>query len=216
VEFRNESADERLNRGPINNDNLAFHSDRSDVTALLCCQPAASGGETKVVSSLRLHQELLQNYPDLMECLYQPFYYAKALWEKYSADDLVYPMPVFTVKDGHFACRYLRPLIDRAYANHPTLSLSSKQQAALAKLEELANHHLLNVELCLAVGDLLLINNHTTLHARNAFVDHADAKRLLLRSWLATPTSRPLHSCYLPLFGNCEAGTLRGGFICEN
>ena len=212
VEVKEGSTDTRFNRGPFNNESLGFHSDRTDVTALLCCVQAHVGGETKLVNSPRLHQELLLHYPDLLECLYQPFYYAKANWETHLADDYVYPLPVFTWQEGYFACRYLKPLIDKAYSVNQSITLSSKQIFALAKLEELANNDLFNIEIHLKPGDLLLLNNHTTLHARNRFVDNPGSKRLLLRAWVATSNSRPLHPYYLPLFGTCEAGSLRGGF----
>ena len=44
------------------------------------------------------------------------------------------------------------------------------------------------------VGDIQLLNNHTTLHARTDFedFDEPERKRRLLRLWLNLPNGRPL------------------------
>ena len=43
-------------------------------------------------------------------------------------------------------------------------------------------------------GDFQILNNRTTLHSRQEFVDHAEAdqKRLMLRIWMITPDGRPV------------------------
>ena len=71
-------------------------------------------------------------------------------------------------------------------------------------------------ELCLEAafepGDLQLINNHVTYHARGAFEDDSnDQGRLLLRLWLSVPNSRPLPAGHEILWGAIEPGALRGG-----
>ena len=41
-------------------------------------------------------------------------------------------------------------------------------------------------------GDIQLLNNYTTLHARTSYEDDPAYKRLLLRQWLNVPGGRPL------------------------
>jgi hypothetical protein len=62
-------------------------------------------------------------------------------------------------------------------------------------------------------GDVLFLNNWTTLHRRTAFKDYEDPylKRHLLRVWLSMPNSRPLDDSFQANFGAVEAGSLRGG-----
>jgi hypothetical protein len=57
------------------------------------------------------------------------------------------------------------------------------------------------------------LNNHLIYHARTRYDDYPekDRKRLLLRLWLAVPGSRPLPRGYELLFGDIEAGAVRGG-----
>ena len=59
-------------------------------------------------------------------------------------------------------------------------------------------------------GELQLLDNFATWHARAAFRD-GDARRLLLRLWLATPQSPELPEPFGPLYGATDAGSVRGG-----
>ena len=49
-----------------------FHTDGADIIGLLCLHRAASGGESKLVSSWALYNELLDRRPDLLDALYEP------------------------------------------------------------------------------------------------------------------------------------------------
>src|SRR5258705_10985390 len=44
---------------------LRFHTDRIDVVALLCVRQAQAGGQSKVVSSVAVHNPILARPPDL-------------------------------------------------------------------------------------------------------------------------------------------------------
>jgi len=63
-------------------------------------------------------------------------------------------------------------------------------------------------------GDLVLLNNHVTYHARTEYRDHPEPerKRHLLRLWLSVPNSRPLPEGWSALFHDRRAGAVRGGF----
>ena len=62
-------------------------------------------------------------------------------------------------------------------------------------------------------GEILFLNNWTTLHRRTAFEDFKDPlkKRHLLRIWLSMPNSRPIDQAFISNFGAVGAGELRGG-----
>jgi hypothetical protein len=57
------------------------------------------------------------------------------------------------------------------------------------------------------------LNNHVIYHARTPYEDgpDPDQRRLLYRIWLSMPNSRPLPQAFRTLFGDVEAGALRGG-----
>ena len=67
------TSDDPRFRGPASRRRLSFHTDRCDVIAFACLQPAQSGGESFVVSSVTLHEELRVSQPDVLEVLSQPF-----------------------------------------------------------------------------------------------------------------------------------------------
>ena len=89
--------------------------------------------------------------------------------------------------------------------------LTRAQNEALDLYGDLSEELALNMEF--EPGDIQLLNNHLTYHARTRYDDfeEKEKKRLLLRLWLAVPGSRPLPPGYELLFGSIEAGAVRGG-----
>ncbi len=59
----------------------SFHTDNAfgetipDLVGLLCLRPAVKGGHSQLISAITVHNELLNHHADLLECLYQPFYF---------------------------------------------------------------------------------------------------------------------------------------------
>ncbi len=199
-------------RGPMSRKRLSFHTDRCDVIAFLCIQPAAEGGETFVVSSVTLRDEMLRRDPVALETLSRPFPYLRHTVDRGNATPYC-ELPVFSEYDGHFAGHFLRVLIDRADRSENAPSLTEAQRSALDRLESLAEDPNLHVSFRLEPGDVLLLNNWTTLHRRSEFVDADDPeqRRHLLRIWLSAAGSRPIDPCFSEHFGATAAGALRGG-----
>ena len=54
-------------------DKQVFHTDAGDVIALLCLEPAAEGGESKLSSSWKVYNELAESRPDLIRTLAEPW-----------------------------------------------------------------------------------------------------------------------------------------------
>lgn len=211
---KSNNADASLSRGPFSNDSLQFHSDRCDVTVLLCLQQAKYGGETLIASSQHIHNKIYEQSPLLLRQLYLPYYFARAQWEKEIYDKQYYEMPIFSFYKGYFASRYMRPLIDEAQQIDGVPKLTVNQKNALSLLETIANDTNTHIGLRLEPGDILFFNNLTTFHARNAYQDNVEevSKRHLLRLWLSSFNNRPVSHYYEPLFGNIGAGELRGGY----
>lgn len=199
-------------RGPMSSKRLSFHTDRCDVIAFLCIQPAQQGGETFVVSSAALRDELERRNPHALETLKRPFPYLRHTVD--SGNPKRYcELPVFSERDGYFAAHFLRVLIDRADDSDDAPSLTSQQREALDTLEAVAEDPALHVSFHIEPGDVLLLNNWTTFHRRSEFVDAQEPalRRHLLRIWLSMPNSRPLIDAFADHFGAVESGVLRGG-----
>lgn len=208
--------DDPRTRGPNTNKKLSFHTDRCDVIAFLCWKQARTGGENELVSSLQLYNEIARRRPDLLEVLREPFVYKRHTVDL--GNELPYvEQPVFSFRDGQFACSFLRVLIDRAHADPDLPNLSGQQIEALDFLERVAGEPGMAFHFRQEPGDVLLLNNWVTLHRRSAFedFDDPDEKRCLFRIWLSMPNSRPLDPRFAANFGATGAGEIRGGFKTE-
>ena len=204
--------DDKRARGPNTRKRLSFHTDRCDVIAFLCLKKAKSGGENFVVSSMAVFNHILDTRPDLLEVLMQPFYYIRHTVD--SGNEFPFcQQPIFSFTEGHFACSFLRVLIDRAHHSDELPDLTPVQIEALDYLEAVCEDPKMHVRFYQEPGDILLLNNWTTLHRRSEFVDHdePEKKRHLLRVWLSMPNSRPISPLFKDNFGETAAGSIRGG-----
>lgn len=206
------SNDPRI-RGPNTNKKLSFHTDRSDVIAFLCWKPAKAGGENELVSSLHLYNEIARRRPDLLEALMEPYVYKRHTVD-FGNQRTYCEQPIFSFRDGFFACSFLRVLIDRAHADPDLPNLTEKQIEAMDFLEEVAGEEAQSCRFMQERGDILLLNNWVTLHRRSAFEDFDDPgeKRRIFRVWLSMPNSRPIDARFEANFGATGAGEVRGGF----
>lgn len=214
LSIRNESYDQDDNRtrGPNTNRKLGFHTDRCDVIGFLCLQPAKSGGENHVVSSPEVEKIIHKERPDLHRTLCQPFPYKRHTVDR--GNNLPYcEQPIFSWKDSYFACSYLRVLIERADQDYECPDLSNEQRDAIDFFDSICERETLQKRFTLKAGEILFLNNWTTLHRRTAFDDfeEPEKRRHLLRVWLSVPNSRPLDESFRANFGSIEAGALRGG-----
>ena len=189
---------------------LRFHTDRADVVGLLCVRQARAGGISKIVSSVAINNTILERRPDLHALLHQDYYRTRE-GEERGGDRRWYALPVFGVRDERFTSQYSRTFVEAAQRIPELPRITAAQDEALDLLAEVAEE--LCFEMELRAGDIQLLNNHVTYHARTAFEDdeRSGRDRLLYRLWLSMPNSRALPPGFEVLWGRIEAGALRGG-----
>jgi hypothetical protein len=194
----------------LSNGALRFHTDRCDVVGLLCVRQADTGGRSLLCSSVTVHNEMLRRRPDLLDELFENVYRSR-LGEEKGGAEMVYPLPIFGVRDGKFTSHYSQTYIEAAQLLPGVPQLRAAQGEALALLTALAKQ--LSFEMTLEPGDMQFLNNHVVYHARTPFTDDptADRSRLLYRIWLTMPNSRALPEGHEVLWRNVEAGMPRGG-----
>ena len=194
----------------LSNGALRFHTDRTDVVALLCVNQAASGGVSTICSSVSVMNEMLRRRPDLARLLFEPWFRSRHGEEAELADD-VYVLPIFGLREGHFTSHFSLTYIEAAQTVAGVPKLTPAQQEALHQLLAIAGE--LAFEMVLEPGDIQFLNSHVTYHGRTPFEDDRPAgrERLLMRLWLAMPNSRPLPHDHAVLWRNVEAGAVRGG-----
>jgi len=182
-----------LARGYATANEAKFHIDLTDVVGLLCLRQAKEGGHSRIASSVSVLNAVLRERPDLLPLLRDGFPWDRRDEHGDGESPEGPRMPIFSERDGQWACRYNRGFIEAPWRRRgePTPAHVSEAldfiDAAAARPEHV-------LEMDFQPGDIQLLSNDTILHARTAFTDHpeADRKRLLLRIWLQMREPRPL------------------------
>ena len=173
----------------------SFHTDMAgDIVALLCLRVSATGGASRVASSMAVYNALLERYPHYVEVLYRIF---AVDWrgEERPGTSPVYREPIYAALNGRLACSF-QPRLIRSAQLKTGVQLTALEEEAIATVERIAE------ELCFDIdfepGDIQLINNYAILHGRTAYDDHVepDRRRHLLRLWLNRSGSRELPDAF--------------------
>jgi hypothetical protein len=178
---------------------LPFHCDGSDLVGLMCLENGRSGGLSAVANSVRIHNQLVVERPDLAASLYDPLPYDYR-GEEPSGGLPYYLVPVFTEWEGRLFVRCIPPYIWASQRHHEAPRLTDIQQEALLTVVQMADDPVNHVLMDLQPGDMQFINNYHVFHGRTAYQDDRGAGHIrhLKRLWLETTvlTSRP------PYFSN--------------
>ena len=163
-----------------------FHTDGADIIGLLCLHGAASGGESRIVSSGAVYNEMLARRPDLLDVLYRPM-----CWDRQGDDDAGgqrwFELAPITDLEGTARIFYIGWYIRDAQRHADVPRLTNEQMQAMELLESIANDPSFHLEMDFEPGDVQLLNNGRILHSREAYEDDDDPaqRRHLLRLWLA-------------------------------
>jgi hypothetical protein len=190
-----------------------FHTDSCDVVALLCLAEARRGGDSLLVSSTTIFNEMRRRRPDLLSCLFEPLATDRR-GEVPRGMKPYFEIPVFTWHEGFLTAIYQRQYIDSAQRFADAPRLSPRHVEALDLFDALAEDPALNLSMRLEPGDVQFVHNHTLLHDRTAFEDWPEParRRHLLRLWLAAPGARPLPEVFAQRYGSTTVGE-RGGIV---
>ena len=181
-------------RGYQTNQRMDFHTDMLpiDVLGLFCLRTAKSGGASKLTSALTIHNVLREERPDLLEVLYGLFHLD---WrgEEPMGEKPWFSIPMFSACQGRITSRicslvYYESASRFGEQYRPT----PLQREALLAVQEIANRPELMLTMDFQEGDIQLINNHTMMHAREAYEDYPEPERQrhLLRMWIAVPDGK--------------------------
>ena len=200
-------------RGYNTNAELDFHCDFCDLVGLLCINQSMRGGQSIILSSMAVHDEIGRRRPDLLKLLYEPFHYSYQ-GAQAPGDAPWFECPIFAFKNGRFASRCNRKNVTAAHADFPEIPpLTTQQVEALDLFEEVVRDPALCYSMDFQPGDIQLMNNHVTLHSRTSFEDWPDParRRHLLRLWLALPQGQELPDGYKDGYKATTSATVRGG-----
>jgi hypothetical protein len=164
---------------------LGFHSDGSDLVALLCIRQGRSGGENRLVSTTALYNEILRRRSDLVPLLYEPFYWDRND-EQSEGEDPFFQLPICRFHEGHLTFFYIPWYIRKAQRHPQVPRLTPEQIELLDLIDEIAEDPAFHVEMRLEPGEINYLKNNAVLHARTEFLDfdEPERKRHLVRLWL--------------------------------
>lgn len=134
----------------------------------LCIRPAAKGGESKLLDTWSLLDELANNDPKLLDQLFmRP--------RKMEFSTLTVRRPTFTLNEGYLMCTHPPLVAKRDPVGRKWFALVNASPVRTLKLD---------------AGDILVNHNHRVLHGRTAFSDSA-RELIRIHVWLPRPLSAP-------------------------
>ncbi len=172
------------------NVNINFHCDAADVVGLLCLHKAKQGGQSRIVSSVAVYNELLRQRPDLVDRLYEPF-----LMDTKGEGGVQYlPVRPCAFDSGTLRTFYHTDYFRSAVDRHGNSVLSNEDRELLDLYNAIADSPDMYLDMDLQPGDAQLLSNHTIMHARTDYEDYPEPERRrhLLRLWISLPASRSI------------------------
>lgn len=193
------------------NERQTFHTDSSDVVALLCLNEAREGGDSLLVSAVTIFNEIRRDRPELLPYLFDRIATDRR-GEVPAGEKPYFTIPVFSWHEGFLTVMYQRQYLESAQRFPDAPRLTARHIEALNLFDALANDPRLHISMRLRRGDMQFVYNHSMLHDRSGFVDwpEPDRRRHLLRLWLTIPGDRPLPDYFAQRYGSIEIGN-RGG-----
>ncbi|MCP5025830.1 MAG: TauD/TfdA family dioxygenase [Actinomycetia bacterium] len=164
-------------------DNIQYHVDGASVVGLLCLRTALEGGASRLVSSVTVHNEVWRRRPDLVPDLFGRFPIDRRNEER-PGEDPYWMMPMARWDGDRLRTFYHADYMGSSQRHDSAPRFSPAQQELLALIDEIGADPDIHLEMNLEPGDIQLISNEVTLHARTAYVDRPGSKRHLLRLWL--------------------------------
>ena len=165
---------------------IDFHCDAADAVGLLCLQTAKTGGQSRIVSSTSVFNEICLQRPDLVSRLFEPFMLDRR-GEEQQGEAGYFPIPPcrFTPEKGlqtFYHSEYFR-----SAERHSDVDIDAAARDILDTYDALCLEPDLQLDMWLEPGDMQFISNHVTIHSRTAYEDwpEPERKRHLLRLWLS-------------------------------
>jgi hypothetical protein len=165
-----------------------FHTDGADVIGLICLNGAKSGGESRIVSSVRVFQTLRERRPDLAALLFEPWWFAIPGGPARGLPAAM-PRSIATFDGAKLETFFIGWYIRNAQLFDSVPKLTDAQRELLEVYEGIANDPALYLDMHFRPGDVQWLRNAFVLHKRTAYEDfpEPERKRHLLRLWLSAP-----------------------------
>ena len=174
-----------------------YHNDNAfdlppDFVALFCLQTAREGGVSGLISFETVYNLLLEEYPDVLPRLYEPFYFDRQM-EHAPDDERLSFKPIFESDGERVFANYSPSLVVQGYEmKNEVMDVSTR--AATDALKKVSGRAGLGKTFDFERGQIQIVNNKRLGHRRTAFRDWSEPERRrhLVRIWLRE-TGRPFY-----------------------
>ncbi len=187
--------DNPTGRGYLMDVELRSHTDFHEILSLASYTKSAEGGASGLVSSLAIHNVMLEECPHHLKALYEGYYLGSNGGPATLFNEKT---PVFSNVDGNVSC-FNQGLFYIFAAKARGEELPPEFTVAIKALNEIAARPGLRADFMLEPGEMVFFHNFTTMHSRTSFHDSETQKRLLLRLWLNVENGRAMHPAYIAM-----------------
>ena len=176
-------------RSSKTNGGQSYHCDNTfnlppDFGGLIWLQTAKKGGTSGLISLETVYNLLLEEFPEYLPRLYQPFYYDRQ--GEHAPDDLRWSYkPVFE-SDGDRINAYFNPRrVEHGYEMRG-LEMDDETRRAINALQRVSERSGLGKDFIFERSQIQIVNNKRLAHRRTAFRDwpEPERRRHLVRMWL--------------------------------
>ena len=184
-------------RSSTTNGGQGFHNDNAfnlppNFVSLFCLQTAMKGGISGIVSFESVYNKLLEDHGELLERLYQPFYFDRQMEHAPDAERLSFK-PIFEVDGEELNVNFSPRLVEHGYEMRGEKPDAEARAAidALCRTTEIDN---LCKRFTFEQGQIQVVNNRRLGHRRTAFRDwdEPEKRRHLVRIWIRK-SGRPFY-----------------------
>lgn len=182
-DYNEETADPMVRRYRTTG-NIDFHCDAADAVGLLCMQPAKTGGQSRIVSSVAVFNEVFRRAPDLVGRLFEPFWLDRRNEERTGQPGYLPIVPCCWDNSDGLKTFYHSEYF-RSAERFDDIEIDSSAKQLLDLYDEISASEEFHLDMWLQTGDMQFVSNHTTMHARTHYEDWEEPKRKrhLLRLW---------------------------------
>jgi alpha-ketoglutarate-dependent taurine dioxygenase len=184
-------------RSSTTNEGQGYHTDNSfnlppEYVALFCLRPAMEGGVNGVISFPAAHNNMLEQHPDLLARLYEPFYFDRQQ-EHAPEDSPISQAPIFRYDGERLHTQFADMLVYAGY-DVADVELDAKGRAAIEALSKIIEAPEARHDFVFEPGQIQIVDNRQLGHRRTAYTDwpEPDQRRHLVRLWVRN-SGRPFY-----------------------
>ena len=173
----------------FSNQGQTYHTDNSynlppNYVSLLCLETAKEGGLSGLISFYTTHNIMLNEYPEVLQRLYEPFWFERHR-EHAPNDNLVSRKPMFEYDGKTLGVSLGLSRINDGYKLMKEI-LDDETATALDTLGKVLERPGLGKTFTFSRGQIQIVNNRKLGHRRTAFTDWDETgrKRHLARIWI--------------------------------